>query len=655
MRSGLRPALSPIRRSPAAPAALAALALALAAPAARAEAPTFIAEVDRNQVAPGDVFTYTVTLSVGNNQVGGFRPPDFKGFQVVGAPRGPNQSTQMQIGGSGMFVQKTLSWPYQLAPAAGQKGTLAIGPAHAQVDGRDVKSNVVNVRVDPNAAPAAPPQPQQPFGGLFPPMPQPQPPPPRTPAAAPPPLSSASAANFVRAVADKPKVFVGEQVTVGWYLYLTQPQDKYETLTEPHTDAFWSEDIASANVRNQLSLAPEVVGGRTYQVAPLFKKALFPLQAGRLTITPLEAEIAQVDFFGSAVRRQHLRSDPLTIEAVPLPKAGQPAGFDAGSVGKFEVAARADRTAVAVGEAITLTVDIKGQGNIRNVQVPRLPALDGWKTYEPKVNVTLDGGDQVAGTKSIEYLLLPERAGTTMIPSFELPYFDPAAKAYAIARSQPVRLEVAPDAAAARTAAGAATGAAPTPGRTIENVISAEIRPIRNHPTLRRDVLGTFYRSPGFLGILLVPPFGLVVGGLIGRLRERLGRDTERNRRRRVRQMVRKRLGAAEAHLEAGRTSELYIEIDRVVRDVLAARLRQPVAGLRMDELRDLLLRRGMPAEEAGRVIAELEACDLARFAPAGDDATGGRVGQRMSAALERAGELIVAIEKSSLRAEAEP
>ena len=52
-------------------------------------------------------------------------------------------------------------------------------------------------------------------------------------------------------------------------------------------------------------------------------------------------------------------------------------------------------------------------------------------------------------------------------------------------------------------------------------------------------------------------------------------------------------------HRDAGRRSAFYIEIDRVVREVLAARLGRAVTGLRRDELRDLLLARGMPADEA--------------------------------------------------------
>src|SRR6185369_9681689 len=69
-----------------------------------------------------------------------------------------------------------------------------------------------------------------------------------------PPMSSAPGGNFIRVVTDKTRAFVGEQVTVTWYLYLTQRIDKYDTITEPRTDSFWSEDMVSANARNRLSL-----------------------------------------------------------------------------------------------------------------------------------------------------------------------------------------------------------------------------------------------------------------------------------------------------------------------------------------------------------------------------------------------------------------
>ncbi|HET6147159.1 MAG TPA: BatD family protein [Polyangia bacterium] len=627
-------------------AALALAATWLAAPPARAEPPTFLAETDRNQVAPGEVFLYEVTVTTSGQRVESYHPPEFKGLEVVSAPQGPNQSTQMQMGAGGTFIQNSLSWRYQLTPAAGQKGMLAIGPARVRVDGKEMRSNQVNIRVGgtgggPAAgAPAAgaPPSASSSSGAT---------------SDEPPPPTEANAANFVRAVPDKTRVFVGEQVTVGWYLYFTESQNKYETITEPRTDGFWTEDVTPPNARNRVPQTQQLVGGRVYQVASLFKRALFPLQAGKLTISPIESEIAQVDFFGMSVRRQRLKAEPVVIEALPLPRAGQPDGFDPSHVGRFTLEARADRPTVAVGEAVTLTIEVKGQGNLRNLRAPALARLDGWKSYEPKITVNLDPGDLVSGSKTVEYLLLPERPGTTMLPSFELAYFDPQTRAYATAKSDPLRLEVTSDGTGRMTAAPAGgAGPRPTAGAgPVENVIATEIRPIRTRATLNRDLGATFYRSRPFLGVLLVPPLALALGRLLARARERLAADSQRGRRRRVRQMVRQRLGAAEGHRDAGRWPAFHIEIDRVLREVLTARLRRPVSGLRMDELRDLLLQRGMPADEAGRIIAALEACDLARFAPATADAAAAR--QQMSAALERAGELIVTIDKAPLRDEA--
>jgi len=629
----------------------------LAARPAQAQAPSFLAEVDRTQVAPEEGFTYEVTLNVGEQNITGFQPPDFRGLRVLQAPRGPNRATHMQIGGGGTFIQNSLTWEYQVAPLAGQKGVITIGSARVRIDGREMRSNPVNIRVGGSPTPGGATRPgRNPFG-----MPgfpglrhQTAPAAPTAPPAfstpqssGAPPLASASAANFIRVTPDKTTAYVGEQITVGWYLYLTQGMDNYETVAEPRTDAFWTEDVTPGNVRKGLTLTQEQVGGRNYQVAMLFKKALFPLQPGKLTISPLESQVAQVDFFGATLRKQRLKAEPTVIEAIPLPKADQPAGFDSNNVGRFSIAARVDRNTVGVGEAVTFTIDIKGEGNVRNVRPPAFAPIEGWKRYEPKVNVTIDPGDTVAGTKSLEYLLLPERPGVTMLTSLSLAYFDPQAKAYATAKSEPIRLEVTGSATGRdRTAAASSDGK--SSAGAVENVISAEIRPIRARPTPRRDLGATFYRSQAFLGIVVAPPLGLALTILFARVRERLGGDTQRTRRRRVRTMIRRRLGAAEDHRDANRMSDFYIEIDRVLRDVLAARLGRTVAGLRMDELGELLRQRGMPAELVTRVIAELEDCDLARFAPRSSDV--GR--ERMSASLDRAGDLIVAIEKARLRDE---
>jgi BatD DUF11 like domain len=614
---------------------------------ARAEPPRFLAELDRNQVIVGEPFVYQVTLSVGNDQISDYRPPDFKGLRVLSTPGAPNQSTQMQFGGAGMFVQISYSWRYEVAAA--QKGTITIGPARVRVNGQDLRSSTVTVSSSNASASAGPPP-------LSPPASQASDPSAAAGAAAPggaavsPPPEAAQGGSFIRLVADKQKVFVGEAVAATWYLYMNQPADKYDTQVEPHTEGFWTEDVIVPSRRGGLVLTQEMVQGHVYQVGTVLKKALFPLQAGPLTITPMEAEISRSDFFGNAVRSQRVRSTPTVIDVLPLPKAGQPAGFDAANVGIFTLAARVDRAQVAVGEAVTLTIEVGGRGNLRKLVLPAIPKLDGWKAYDPRVNVVVDPASGVTGTKTAEVLLLPERPGPVTLPALVLETFDPDARRYARVQTSPITLTATGDPTIAARGAGGASG--PTAGGTFsENVIAGEIRPLHARTQLRRDLGSTFFRTRGFVGVLGLPPLGFALVVVAFRIRDRLGRDTGSRRRRRARQKVRAHLAAADGYRQRGETGAFFIEIDRVIREALTSKLGCPVKGLRWDELRTLLGARGLPAAEADRVIAVLEECDRARFAPGGVDAAGQSASLR--AALDGASDLIDLIEKAPIVAEA--
>src|SRR4029079_19190381 len=102
---------------------------------------------------------------------------------------------------------------------------------------------------------------------------------------------------------------------------------------------------------------------------------------------------------------RRLKSEPLTIEAVALPREGQPSGFATGNVGHFPMEVAVDRTSVAVGDAVTLTLTVRGSGNLRNVVLPALPTLPGWKGYEPKTSVALESGPVGQGNKTLEWLI----------------------------------------------------------------------------------------------------------------------------------------------------------------------------------------------------------------------------------------------------------
>jgi hypothetical protein len=109
--------------------------------------------------------------------------------------------------------------------------------------------------------------------------------------------------------------------------------------------------------------------------------------------------------------------EPLRISVLPVPEAGRPERFP-GAVGRFTAAAALAPTAVAVGDALKLTLRIEGEGNLTRFDTPRLPDLPGFHVY---------GGidDRASPVRTIVYDLVCTGAATEL-PAIDVPYFDPA-------------------------------------------------------------------------------------------------------------------------------------------------------------------------------------------------------------------------------------
>jgi hypothetical protein len=610
----------------------------LVAPAVAVAAPSFSASIDRPAAAPDQPFLYIVTLANAQGRAEGFKGPDFRGFKVLGGPQIQQQSGMNFVIGAGgiQAAESQVNWIYKLVVPAGTRGPVSIGAAHVRAQGMDLTSNSVMVRIGA-AAPAAPPA-----------APRAQPPPGLFPRRMGGPnedreqQASAAGGPFLRATADKKRAYVGEQVTVTWSLFVPSPPH-FQMTVAPRADGFWTEEIPSTNPSGELTWTQEVEAGQPYQVGIMQQRALFPLAPGKPIVTPMEVDVVlRVDIFQRPIEVFHVKSQPLTIEAIPLPREGQPDAFPAANVGQFTFDVAVDRGDVAVGDAVTLTMTVRGNGNVRNVALPDFPSIDGWKSYEPRTNVVMEGGVTASGTKAVEMLIRPERPGKTTIPSLTLISFDPATRRYVETKSRPIEMQVRGEATAA--AAGQPTAAAAPPGR-VENVIGAQIRPIRARTAPSRSIGAAVLQGGFFIKILLTPPLALALMAFVGRVRDRLSRDERRTSRRRMRSIARRRLSAAAAHRDAGRASAFYVEIERVLRETLSEKLRVPVAGLRSDELAGLLSARGLPADEVTRLLAVLAACDEARFSPGGEPAE--RPAQ--DAMLERAAALIDVVEKAPL------
>ena len=174
--------------------------------------------------------------------------------------------------------------------------------------------------------------------------------------------------------------------------------------------------------------------------------------------------IARTSFFdaGGAIERP---TKPVTITVEPLPDAP---GFS-GAVGRFKATASLDRDTVPLGEAATLRFRVEGTGNLK--WVDRAPELlvSGAKVFPPQSKSDLRTTESgVSGSRSWEFVVVPETSGAIEIKPMAFSYFDAGAGKIVSSETAPLTLKVAGGTAAAGlpqapglSAAARATGALP--------------------------------------------------------------------------------------------------------------------------------------------------------------------------------------------------
>jgi len=571
-----------------------------------------------------DEFTVTVQQTIrGVNAPERYWPPDFGDFTVI--DQRSQQSTQWLVDPRrGQEIINVETRWYRLR--ANRVGRIRIGEARIKVDGAEYKTKPVVVDVLPAGKQLAPTAPDPATGGTAGGS--------DVPGFTPPPEAVVKP-TFLHVVADRNKVFAGEQVTVTWLLYTRSDVLKFDPKP-PRLDGFWAETLFEPD--RFFTYHPEVVAGREYAVATVAKRALFPTRTGKLTIPKYLAEVSTL--YTSFAAPLRLESEELTIEVTPLP-AGAPDGFDPAYVGNFSVEASVDRDAVAAGESLTLALTVRGAGAIRRTKVPPL-VVDGFQVTAPAdYDQRLDASsDVLKGERRYSYLLTPTRGGKLSIPRIELPYFDPGTAKYEVAASEPIPIMVVGDPSALSGKVGA--------GAAGENLIGRDIRPPRDVPSLSSRMVARFYHSRAFLVALAAPAGLFLLVVLIDKLRERLRRETPRARLRRARGRARKRLRVAELHIRGGRTAKFFGEVARVLVEMLEERVGEPVSAMTRERLREYLTMRGFPEETVDALARELENCDFARFAPSASGPG------EMRAALRRVRALLGAIERVRPTARAE-
>jgi hypothetical protein len=563
-------------------------------------AQSFTASVNNATVGLNDQFE--VDFIFNGKDINGVRnltPPNFSNFLVL---TGPNQSSSMQIINGA--VSGSLTFSYVLQPKS--LGKFTIGKAYVEYNGTRYNTSPLEITVIKGSAK---PQQQQNSNSI----------------------STKEIADnlFIRAIVDRSRVYLGQQVTVTYKLYTRLNIAAQMSISKlPQYQGFWSEEIETPN---NINFTTEMYEGKQFKVGILKKAALFPSQTGKLTVTPFGLNVpVQIkkkktgnnffdDFFNdpfgsSQVYNYDAKSNSVKVDVMPLPSSNVPKSFN-GAVGSFSLNTDINKRKLKTNESLSLKVTISGSGNLNLVNPPEVNFPNGFEKYEPKTNAQINRKGTISGTKTTEYLLVPRTPGKKVIPAIEFSYFDPYKRSYVTLSSKPYSIDV-------EQGANITSDDNSSFSKEDVKLLGEDIRYIKtSFDDVEKSSSFIIYKT-GFWAAVGVPLFAFVA--LVGwkKREDKLAGNVQQLKFRRAEKIAKSRLKKAKKLMEANNHKEFYSEISQALFGYLEDKLHIPKSEFSFERASDEIKKKNGKEDLIEQLKNSIEKCEYVRFAPNADESS---------------------------------
>ena len=260
---------------------------------------------------------------------------------------------------------------------------------------------------------------------------------------------------FVKAELSKSRVYKGEQIVVSYYLYRRTRATVRDVMQYPSFQGFIREDLEMPILSNRPDFEAVNLGGIPFERALLARYAIYPIKDGKLRIDGFSVRVDYVpknegsddmmedpffQFFTQvAPRTASAKSDPVTVDVLPLPEEGRSSTFS-GGVGDYEIESRLEPGAIRANSPLTLHYTIRGKGNTNLVEFPQVAWPKEFKFYQAQgKSKNLGQGRQ---EKSFEVVVIPLQKGPARIPPVEFEFFNPETRSYQKKATASMAIEV---------------------------------------------------------------------------------------------------------------------------------------------------------------------------------------------------------------------
>ena len=305
-----------------------------------------------------------------------------------------------------------------------------------------------------------------------------------------------------------------------------------------------------------------------------------------------------------------MQSEAQKIRVLPLPQENVPDTFN-GAVGTYTLTVNAGPTNLAVGDPLTVRVQITGRGLLDAVNLPPQPQWRDFKAYD--ANSKTDSSDPLglSGAKTFEQVIIPQNHEITRLPPLQFSYFDPNAKTYRTLSGPAISLSVRPSASA--TPPPLLTNSTPANGPSPP---SDDIVHIRARLDTVAMVQPPLIQQPWFLGLQAVPIVAWLVPFIVRRRNESLANNPRLRRQREVAQRVREGLRELPALAVSEKSDAFFAVVFRLLQEQLGERLDQPASGITEAVIEERLRGRNLSDSTLNELHELFQACNQARYAP---------------------------------------
>ena len=596
------------------------------ADAAYAQKPELIVEVGKQEIYEGESVLYRVTL----NHVEEPKPPTLEGFdkfQITTLSEQSLDSRQITIinGQRSEVVRRGRQYNYRLTPKVA--GTLIIPAPIATVDGTELTGRAFQLTVVPPekqdiaivefTTDRSAVYPMQPFT-----------------------LSLNVAVKGLPSDAkNRDPLTVQQQAPALSVPWLSDDQlpdgfkaDKdwrevLEPLMSRRGNGFQINNIGSSSVFSffedratgfhptpQKTKRQDANGDEVEYWEYQFARTLVPQKLGDYQFGPITLK----GTFGSGVQDGQLIGKkifavarPLTVTVKDVPIEGRPDSY-IGAVGTFDVHAQLAPTSAQVGDPMTLTITVSGQGTLADARPPQIASLDGvgdqFRTYEATE-------ESKSRSRRFTFSLRPLSEQVREFPAIPISYFDVESEKYVTVNTDPIPLTI----CAAETLSNEDIVSAPATATNdvgLEQSEGGVFANDTNLKSLRNEAVHPVKWGSAWAGLIAVWAIASTLANRFRRIRE----DPAMLRRRSAASRAKATLDEAQKLIASNQSTEACESLRQALAGLIADYANVAEAGVTPRDAAEHLKALGLDESSQQRSQQLLESFDAAKYGAVGDD-----------------------------------